>query len=451
MNASRLLGRDWGRITGAISGQLSQAVGSFVLQLIAARSLGASGLGTFALLYSVIVMSTALSNGLVGDSLMVLDRGERPVRAALQNWCLLTSVGAGVVGAVCCALAGMVSWTQGALFALATATFIIESILRRLLMAVMRFWYLVVVDAVSAAASLAVLAAWHAVRPLTLDAMLIAWVAGQVLATVAAVLCLPPEERRFASWRPSAMRHVATFGMWRAAQQSLRPSMLTAARFLITIAAGREVYGQLEAARVYMAPALLVIQGLGSYLFSSYAMRRNARWTRLIGRADRASTAMLVFALAMGALAALVSPWAGRFVTGPGFSMVPLAVFGWAAYAASTAAVTPFANLAAVRGRQQVVMVLRTADSVFSLALLALVVNVLAVDVSWSPYVLAVGSLIDGAVIRWLVLLPLRREEQRQEREQPAPDTVTNAAGLGSGTAPVTSSSSSTAAPGRDR
>jgi hypothetical protein len=93
--------------------------------------------------------------------------------------------------------------------------------------------------------------------------------------------------------------------------------------------------------------------------------------------------------------------------------------------------VIPFANLAAVRGRQQVVMVLRTADSVFSLALLALVVNVLAVDVSWSPYVLAVGSLIDGAVIRWLVLLPLRREEQRQEREQPPPDTVTNAAGLG--------------------
>jgi hypothetical protein len=56
-------------------------------------------------------------------------------------------------------------------------------------------------------------------------------------------------------------------------------------------------------------------------------------------------------------------------------------------------------------------MVLRTADSVLSLALLALVVNVLGADVSWAPYVLALGSLIDGAVIRWLVLLPLRREE----------------------------------------
>lgn len=419
--ASLLRGKDWARITGAISGQLSQAVGSFVLQLIAARSLGASGLGTFALLYSGIIMSTALCNGLVGDSLMVLDRGARPVRAALQNWCLLTSALAGAVGGLVCASVGIVSWPQAALFALATATFMIESILRRLLMAVMRFWYLVVVDAVSATVSLAVLAGWHAVRPLTLDAMLLAWVAGQVVATVAAVICLPSEERRYVASRPSAMRQVAGFGMWRAAQQSLRPGMLTVARMLITIAAGREAFGQLEAARVYMAPALLVIQGLGSYLFSSYAMRRNARWERLIGRADMASSAMLVFALAMGAGAAVVSPWAGRFVTGPGFSMVPLAVFGWAAYAASTAAVTPFANLAAVRGRQHVVMVLRTADSVLSLALLALVVNMLGADVSWAPYVLAVGSLIDGAVIRWMVLLPLRREEQRCEAESREP------------------------------
>jgi O-antigen/teichoic acid export membrane protein len=429
--ASRLLGKDWGRITGAVSGQLSQAVGSFVLQLIAARSLGASGLGTFALLYSVIVMTTALSNGLVGDSLVVLDRDERPIRAALQNWCLLTSFGASVVGAFCCVLSGLVSWEQGALFALATGTFMIESILRRLLMAVMRFWYLVVVDAVSATVSLAVLAVWHSVAPLTLDAMLIAWVAGQVLATLAAVLCLPSDERRLVSWRPSAMRQVAGFGMWRAAQQSLRPAMLTAARFLITLAAGRAAFGQLEAARVYMAPALLVIQGLGSYLFSSYALRRNARWARLIGRADRASSAMLLLALAMGAVGALVSPWVGRFVTGPGFSLVPLAVFGWAVYAASTAAVTPFANLAAVRGRQHVVMALRTADSVLSLGLLALVINVLGADVSWAPYVLALGSLIDGAVIRWLVLLPLRREEEGQEDAEgaeSAPDPVADPA-----------------------
>jgi O-antigen/teichoic acid export membrane protein len=418
--ASRLRGKDWGRISGAISGQLSQAVGSFVLQLIAARALGASGLGTFALLYSVIVMTTALSNGLVGDSLTVLDRRERPVRAALQNWCLLTSVGAGLIGALWCALVGLVSGPEAVLFALATATFMIESVLRRLLMAVMRFWYLVVVDTVSLVVSLTVLATWHAAAPLTLEAMLLAWVVGQVVATVAAVLCLPAEERRFLSWRPAAMREVAAFGGWRAAQQSIRPCMLTAARFLITIEAGREAFGQLEAARVYMAPALLVVQGLGSYLFSSYAARKNTRWDRLISRADKASASMLVVSLVMGAGAALVSPWAGRFVTGPEFSMVPLAVFGWAVYAASTAAVMPFASLAAVRGRQHLMMALRTADSVLSLVLLWLVVNVLGVDVSWAPYVLAAGSFVDGAVVRWLVLLPLRREEERSDGAAPA-------------------------------
>src|SRR3954454_14327254 len=88
------------RISGAVSGQLSQAVLSFVLLLVAAHSLGAAGLGRFALVLSAMVTLTALCNGLVGDSLIVLDRHNPEIRAGLQAWLLVAAFGAGIVAAL---------------------------------------------------------------------------------------------------------------------------------------------------------------------------------------------------------------------------------------------------------------------------------------------------------------------------------------------------------------
>src|SRR4051794_32403811 len=60
------------RAIGALGAQVMLALGGFVLQVVATRELGKTGLGTFALLYGAIVMATALSTGLLGDSLIVL-------------------------------------------------------------------------------------------------------------------------------------------------------------------------------------------------------------------------------------------------------------------------------------------------------------------------------------------------------------------------------------------
>jgi MFS family permease len=180
--------------------------------------------------------------------------------------------------------------------------------------------------------------------------------------------------------------------------------MLTLGRLIVIAAVGSALFGQLEAGRVYMSPALLVVQGLGSYLFASYALTKNARWAPLVRRADRGALSMLVLTLVIGLIGTALVPLLGPFVTGPSFSMEPVAVLGWAVYAASTAAVMPYATLASVRGRQRLVVLLRAADSAASLLLLALVMVVWNAPASIAPYVLAVGSFVDGAVIRWLVL-----------------------------------------------
>lgn len=408
--------RKVGRIAGAVAGQLSQALASFVLQVIAARALGASGLGTYALLYSVIVTAAALSNGLIGDSLTVLDRGDRSIRAGLVNWAWLSSVSAAVAGGVTFAALGVVSWTGALLFALAASTFMLEGSLRRLLMAVMRFWNLVLVDGMGMVVSLLTLVIWHLNQPLDIDAMLLAWVTGQTVASVVAVVGLPAAERRLAVGRRSDMRGVFRFGGIRAAQQTIRPSLLTAARVMMTLEAGRAAFGRVEAARVYMAPALLVVQGLGSYLFASYASRPAAPMAQLIRRADLAAAVMVVVSLGMGALAALASPWAGSVVTGSSFSMSASSVFGWATFAAATAANMPYGSLAAVRGRQTPVLGLAVGTALLTLAVMFVLHIGLGLQITWVPYVLAAGSLVQGGAVRWRVLLPLNRADQAVAR-----------------------------------
>src|SRR5262249_5226221 len=124
----------------------SQALGSFVLQLVAARSLSLPAFGVFALLLSGIVLATGIMTGFVGDSLTVLDRRQPPIRAGLQAWCLIIAIGTQAVCVLVGLPPGAISTGAAALFGLALAAWVVEDPVRRLLMACLRFWSVVAVD-----------------------------------------------------------------------------------------------------------------------------------------------------------------------------------------------------------------------------------------------------------------------------------------------------------------
>jgi O-antigen/teichoic acid export membrane protein len=387
--------------------QVSQAVASFALQLLAARDLGARGLGLFALLYGGIVLATALSTGFVGDSLTVLDRSQPSIRSGLQRWLLAISAFAGIVGAVVVSVTGLVSWRSALLYAIAMAVFMIEDALRRLLMALLRFWYIVAVDTTSLVVSIAFLAVVRLTgHHLKISDFLVALVLGQIAATVVAVPLLVQSERWIAPWRPAKLREVMSFGVWRGMQQGLRPSTLQIMRTMVVAAAGTVAFGQLEAARVYMAPALLIVQGAGSFLFAMYARTRDLSLRQVMARADRATVALLFVSIGLGALAALGAHALGPLITGGKYALDRRAVFGWAMYAASSAAALPFASLGAVRGRQVRVLLIRALDSSLSVALVALLVFAAHAPLWLAPYGLAVGPFVGAAIIRQRVLRP---------------------------------------------
>ena len=107
--------------------------------------------------------------------------------------------------------------------------------------------------------------------------------------------------------------------------------------------------GLVEAARIFVAPALLTVQGLGSYLLSSYVRDTEQGVDVLRRRAWRASLTMISGAALLGSLIVFAAPYVGPFVTGPSFTIDRVTVAGWVLYVTASASFQPFASLAAVK------------------------------------------------------------------------------------------------------
>jgi O-antigen/teichoic acid export membrane protein len=383
---------------GALSAQIVLALGGFVVQAAAARELGAAEAG------GAIVMATALSTGLVGDSLTVLDRNDPAIRRALFVLAAALVLAMTSIGIV--VTTRSVPIPTAGLFGLALACYVIADLLRRLIMTGLRFWSLVLADLLGLIAMVTFIGAgMFLTDTLPMAYFLAALVVSQVTASLVVLIRLPRGERglpRTKGW--GNLRAVIGYGSWRGLQQFVRPTMINCARWLVLVAGGAAAVGELEAGRIFVAPAMLLIQGLGSYLFSNYAHNHDAEVSTLLARADRVALITVIGSSVVAMAAWPLLPVLGDVITGGRFALDIFAVIGWACYAASCATVLPYGSLAAVRGRQRAVFGIRVLDSVLSLGLAALLVVGIGIDTAWTPWLLSVGSFIGGILCRqWLV------------------------------------------------
>jgi len=397
---------------GALAGQVTAALAGLVLQAAAARWLGAEGLAAFALAYGAIVLATAVCSGLVGDSLTVLDRHDAGIRAGLHVGTVVVCVVAGSAGAVLGLATDVLPLWAGLLLGLAAAAFIIEDTLRRLLMAAGRWWSLPVVDLAGLLVSLTVLVLSHATGGLTLASFVVALLAGQSAAAVVAWIAAPVGERPCGPWRRPDVRAVVGYGAWRAATQTVRPAALTLLRVFVVAGAGAAAYGPIEAARVYTAPTLVLVTGLGSFLLPHFVTLRRVSPSAGLRVADRAAAGLTAGVGLIGVLAVVLLPWLGPLLTGGDYAVPVVAVVGWVGYAAASAVLVPYAGLASANGGQRRVLALRLLEF-GSLALVAPLLMVSAAGtVVWAPLILALGPALAAVVVRQLVVLPIVREQQ---------------------------------------
>lgn len=397
----------------AIVAQGTLSAGGFTIQVLAARSLGVAGLGAFGLLYGTLAWACGITSGFVGDSLVVLDRHERAVRAALQNWLV-------VISALCAAACFLLPWATGFVgfrsalaFGGATFVFLIEVMLRVLFAAALMFWRMAAMDT----AALLVMVVVLVLAPrITLAWLFLALMVGQLSAIALGICILPARERWLARPLPAQHWAVAAYGLVRGLHQAVAPGLLALMRVTVIGIVGLAAAGQLEAARIYAAPALLVVNGLAGFLFASYALSRAQPMHTAVRSTDREALVLFLIIAVLAICAVVAIPLMGHIITGHDISA--LTVVGWLTYALSVAVAAPYGQLAAVRGMQAAVLLVSVIGAMLSLVLVVALAYMVR-SVEWVPFGLAIGSFASALATRQYMLWSKRRSDERSRAEVP--------------------------------
>jgi O-antigen/teichoic acid export membrane protein len=363
---------------------------SLLLQVVAARGLGLVQYGVFALFLSLLVSATALYTGYVGDSLAVLDRHDGLTRSALAASALsaLTLCFAIGVGSVLVVRHG--DWVSGLVYAAMLVAWLVEETFRRLLIARLEFWKLVVNDLAYLLGTVLSLGAWAVTsRTVTLAMLFAAMGVGAITAVVVGVAQVPPRELRRLGpgWRGVA--EVASFAGWRSLQAALRPVALLLSRLLVANLVSLAAVGLLEAGRLVVAPLQVIINGAGSFLLAGFAAgERGGGSTRPL--ADRAASLLVAVTVVGGAVMALFASPLGKLMTSA--EVEPLLLLGWVAYLGVWAAGLPYVTEVVARRLSRAVFVTRLVDSVAGLGLVAVALWA-GMPLRTVPWLMALGGM----------------------------------------------------------
>jgi O-antigen/teichoic acid export membrane protein len=398
-----------------LASQGVSALSALLLELIAARKLGASGLGKFTVLWAVLVFYNSAQTGWLGDALTVLPRFEPTVRRALFRYQAGILGLAFVVGTAAAVAVDAGTTKTAVLFGIALAAWVAEETGRRLFLARLEFGELLLNDTIYAVVATVVAFAFiHAGRHYSLDDLFIAMIIASVASILSAVVRLPKEEFRRAERGDATMRAVAGFGAYRAAQISIRPLALLAMGWLVLGAAGAGAEGRLEVGRLIIAPAITLVNGAGAALLPLFRHELDREREGVPGHEGGMrkllieSTVLLgigTSVLCIGALA--LAPQLAHFLTDGKFGVNNLAVLSWGLFAIAFGLGVPAGNAAVAQGRAKQAFWIRVADSAVGLALAAVFV---ALASSWAPPLgLAIGATL-GMI--WLLFVVLRGEDR---------------------------------------
>ncbi|MFC0864175.1 hypothetical protein ACFHYQ_17915 [Sphaerimonospora cavernae] len=400
---------------GSVLAQVVAALSSLLLQLIAARELGSAGFAAFTLLIATLTVITTLHTAWVGDSLTVLDRFDPRVRAALAASSVVTLALGAVVGTVLAIVLDAASGLGVLLFGVLVVLWLLEDTGRRILAARLEFGRLAANAVVDFVVVFSVLGAFWLSGALRLETVLAAMCAGSLAGVVLAVVSLPHEELawpglRRATLREADLRGIVSFATWRTAQAGLRPLTLMLTRVAIVAMVSSVALATVEGARLLLAPALTLINGVGAFLLPRMVRLRQSGTPLRLGLALTASLALTALTAVGGVVVVALAKPLEPFITGGNFPIEPIAVAGWAAYSVSIAATLPVSMLATAYRHSRLVFVVRLIESVVGVTLLLLLLALRPDLVNLAPFCIGIGGVVTS-VILVVRLRALRHEE----------------------------------------
>jgi len=423
------------RPLGAIASQMIVAGTTLLIALVVLRELGATGLGTFSLLFGILITVNSVQTGWIGDSLTVLDRFDAGIRRALFQSQAVAVVAIFTVTWALALLVDGVDATTALLFGSASVAWALEETMRRLLIARREFWKLVLNDGAFAFGAFGLLVTAAASgAALTIDTVVIALLAGATVAIGLAVVQLPRVELLRGPIAPSRMRELASFAGWRAIQVGLRPGSQALVRAIVATAVSLEAVGRLEAARLLIAPALTVANGAGMFFLPTYSdqLRRRVRLNPSIGRA---MVVIATICISYGLVAiALREPLADLLTSGESI-VTTLAVVSWVLFSIAFGIGLPAGAATVATGRSRRTFAIRSVDAGIGVIVAGLFALIGWVDAV--PMGLAIGAFAGAG----LLVRSLRNTEASVAAgTDTGPDTGTDTGGGAPMAAPVDAS-----------
>jgi hypothetical protein len=272
-----------------------------------------------------------------------------------------------------------------------TVLWLLEETFRRILIARLEFWKLVVNDSSYNAVALVIVGVLLLVgQHITLGRIFAAMAVGAATAVAVGIVEVPRAE--LSNLRPgwAAMRAVATFAAWRSAHAALRPTALLLSKALVISIISLTASGVLESGRLVVAPLQVIINGAGSFLLAGFAAGERGKATRNNRMARYAVWLLLATVIICGSILALLAGPAGRIMTGR--PVDPLLVFGWTAYLAVWAVGLPYISEVVARKHSRAVFIARLVDSVLGLGLAGIALT-FGASVTVVPWLMALGGL----------------------------------------------------------
>jgi O-antigen/teichoic acid export membrane protein len=370
-----------------------------------ARFLGASALGTYAVLFSTLLLVVALQTSWVGDSLTVLDRRVPSVRSGLECWQLIFTLGGAVIGAAFAAGATKLGASGVFAFSVLVAAWQLEEYGRRLFMARLEFSRLAANDGTYLVAVLLPLMALRVWGNVTLTGVLWSMAFAAAVAFLAGVLVLPPDERlHLAVADRSQLASVASFGFWRSAQAGMGAASGLTVRVLVAGLGSAAVLGNIEAARLLVAPLFVLLAASSNLLLPLFVELRGSDGSDTAA-AMRAATLLLgALSLLYGAIVVAFPRILLPIVAGTRFAVDRVAIGGWVLLALVLAVVAPCITVALANGGSALVFRLKLLGTVGATALGAAAAGI--GQPSLVPATLAAGAAISG----WAVWRSVRAD-----------------------------------------
>lgn len=382
------------RLVTGLAAQGAASLSNIAISLLVAKSLGASELGRFSLLFAVLTLATAMQSGWVGDGLAVLGPASE---AAARWWQHVLTAAATLVTGLFVALTGRFSWGEVVTYLALAVTWLYEEYARRWFMAHQKFLaqgmndlvYFVV--AFASAWILDVTVGWK------LQSILIAMVVGALSATLVGQAVIPRDAR---VWRSFGTKtDVAAFrryGMWRSAQAGTGALGTVGTRTIIAGEMSLRALGDVELARNMVAPAMTLLGGLANVLLPVVSADARERKSSQLGR----MTAAITIGVAVyGAFLLWQTNWiVGLLGSHSEFRITRLLIVGWLMLAMVIASTQAISVRAIVVLPSRVVFIFRTAGTLVGLVLVA-------VAGVWGskeavPFAGAAGALISAGLLR---------------------------------------------------